>query len=62
MELVAQTDEEFVNLVVKLGKDLVYSEQCRERIVASRSLLFDDVAPVRVLEEFLCKVVKVTQK
>lgn len=54
-ELVAQSEEDYVTLAVKLVKDPEYRQHTRERIAASRDVLFDDVAPVRALEAFLAK-------
>jgi predicted O-linked N-acetylglucosamine transferase (SPINDLY family) len=58
MELIANSEEEYVNLAVKLAQDEAYRQDVRQRMEMSRSVLFDDVAPVRALEEFLIKVVK----
>jgi protein O-GlcNAc transferase len=55
-ELVAQTGERYVELTVKLGQDAEYRRDVRARIVASRDVLFDDVAPIRALEGFLLEV------
>jgi len=52
-ELVAASDDAYVDLVVKLVEDRDYREAIRERIAASRHVLFGDVTPVRALEEFL---------
>jgi predicted O-linked N-acetylglucosamine transferase (SPINDLY family) len=57
-ELVAKTDEEYVELAVRLGKDADYRSHIRERILASRGVLFNDLTPVRALEEFLTKVTR----
>ena len=55
-ELVAQTGERYVELAVRLGQDAGYRRDVRKRIVASRDVLFDDVAPIRALERFLLEV------
>jgi protein O-GlcNAc transferase len=55
-ELVAQTGEQYVELAVKLGQNAEYRRDVRARIVASRDVLFDDVAPIRALEGFLLEV------
>jgi predicted O-linked N-acetylglucosamine transferase (SPINDLY family) len=52
-ELVAQSEEDYVTLAVKLARDTEYREHIRSRIAASRHLLFEDVAPIRALEAFL---------
>ena len=52
-ELVAATEEEYVDLAVKLAEDARHRDHIRARIAASRDVLYEDVAPIRVLEEFL---------
>ena len=52
-DLVAQTDEDYVALAVKLVRDAGYRKQVSERIENSRPALFDDVAVIRALEDFL---------
>ena len=61
-ELVTATEAEYVNLAVRLARDVPYSESVRKRIVASRHILYDDVAPVRALEEFLAAVARRTTR
>jgi protein O-GlcNAc transferase len=55
-ELVAKTDQQYVDLAVKLGQDAGYREHIRTRIEASRHLVFGDISPVRALENFLIGV------
>jgi predicted O-linked N-acetylglucosamine transferase (SPINDLY family) len=55
-ELVAASAEAYVALAVKLATDSGYREQIRARIEANRHILYDDLAPVRALEEFLVRV------
>ncbi len=52
-DLVAVSDEDYIALAVKLAKDERHRESVRERMRTARALLFDDVAPIRGLEEFL---------
>jgi predicted O-linked N-acetylglucosamine transferase (SPINDLY family) len=52
-ELVAATEEGYVERVVKLAQDSGYRNGIRARIAASRDVLYEDLAPVRALEEFL---------
>jgi predicted O-linked N-acetylglucosamine transferase (SPINDLY family) len=54
-ELIAHTEEDYVALAVKLARDAEYREHIRSRIAASRHVLFEDVAPIRALEDFLLK-------
>ncbi len=55
-ELIALSEEDYVELAVRLARDNEFREHIRERIVASRHVLFADVAPIRALEEFLVRV------
>jgi predicted O-linked N-acetylglucosamine transferase (SPINDLY family) len=52
-ELVAQDEDQYVALAARLVRDRDYREEMRRRIEANRHLLFEDVAPVRALEDFL---------
>jgi predicted O-linked N-acetylglucosamine transferase (SPINDLY family) len=52
-ELVARSEEDYVALAVKLARDTEYRKHICERIVASRHVLFEDIAPIRALEAFL---------
>lgn len=52
-ELIAQTTDEYVSLAVKLAKDLEFHQRVRSEIVRRRAILFDDVAPIRYLENVL---------
>lgn len=57
-ELIANNEEEYVNLVVKLVQDRTYRQAIQEKIIANRSILFDDLEPIRALEQFLIEAVK----
>ena len=61
-ELVAQSDDDYINLVVQLVQDSDYQQHIRERIEANRDSLYGDLASVRALEDFLLKAVKSTEK
>jgi predicted O-linked N-acetylglucosamine transferase (SPINDLY family) len=52
-ELIAQTDDEYVELAVALASDRLFQDRMRAAIIARRGILFDDIEPVRALEEFL---------
>ena len=52
-ELIAKNEEEYINLTVKLVQDRQYREAIKEKIIANRPILFDDLTPVRALEQFL---------
>ncbi len=57
-ELIANSDEEYVNLVIRLVQDTDFRRQTRSRMQAARPNLFDDMAPIRALENFLADVGK----
>jgi predicted O-linked N-acetylglucosamine transferase (SPINDLY family) len=52
-ELVAATDEDYVRLAVRLAGDAEYRQRLRDAIAARREVLFDDLAPIRALEQWL---------
>src|SRR6266705_364824 len=55
-ELVAESEEGYIALAVKLVQDAGYRGRIRERIEAGRHLLFEDSAPIRALEDFLARI------
>ena len=57
-ELITNDEAEYVDLVVKLIKDPEYRQAIQEKIIANRSILFDDLEPIRALEQFLIGAVK----
>ena len=57
-DMVAESQEKYINMVVKLVKDDDYNNLIRQRIEANRYVLFDDMAPVQAMEDFVCSVVK----
>lgn len=52
-ELVAESEEDYVALAVELAQDAAYRRHIRERIERSRQVLFEDIAPIHALEDFL---------
>ena len=56
-ELIARSEEDYVALAVRLVRDHEYREHIRERIEASRHVLFADLAPIRAMEDFLVKAI-----
>jgi len=52
-DLIAGTDRDYAALIVALARDPVRLRDARERIRQARNRLFDDVASVRALEEFI---------
>jgi len=55
-ELVAESEEGYIALAVKLVQDAEYRGRIRERIEAGRHLLLEDSAPIRALEDFLARI------
>ena len=52
-EMIAPSNEQYVNLAVRLVENRSQRDDVRARIAASRHVLFNDATPVRALEEFL---------
>ena len=56
-ELVADSNDTYVALAVRLGTDVDYRNDVRRRIAERREVLFGDVEPIRALETFLTRAV-----
>ena len=52
-ELVADSEDGYVDLAVRLCRDVEYGAHIRRRIEAGRAALFEDPAPIHALQEFL---------
>jgi predicted O-linked N-acetylglucosamine transferase (SPINDLY family) len=61
-ELVVKTEEQYVELAVKLASDADYRERVRGRLRERLGALYNDIAPVRALEGFLEQVVRKNSK
>lgn len=59
-ELVARTDEEFIEFAVRLALDPVRCQALRVEIAARRGILFNDLEPVRALERCLAEAIERT--
>ena len=57
-ELIAGNEEEYINLVVRLVEDQKYRQAIKEKMMINRHVLFDDLTPIRALEQFLIGQVK----
>lgn len=51
--LVSQTNEEYIELIVELMRNKEKLAQIQSRIEHSKQILFNDLAPIRALENFL---------
>ncbi len=57
-ELVATGNDAYVDIATRLATDSAFNAAARQRIAERRETLFDDVATVRALEEFLERAVR----
>ena len=55
-ECVATSEDQYVQLAVKLGRDKDYRRQVQARMEASRDVLYEDSTSIKAFEEFLLKV------
>lgn len=56
-ELVAASGEQYVELAVRAALDPAFRESVRHRLAAQHHLLFEDLAPIRALEDFVARVI-----
>lgn len=56
-ELVVKSEEEYIALAVRLVQDREYRDQIRRRMEAKRHILFEDIAPIRAMEDFMTAAV-----
>ena len=56
-ECIATTDQEYIELAVRLAQDKPYRDQVRSKMNQNRDILYDDLEPIRVLEEFLVSAI-----
>jgi predicted O-linked N-acetylglucosamine transferase (SPINDLY family) len=56
-DMVAAGADDYVALAVRLARDRSYRERVRGQIEARRHVLYEDVAPIRALEDFLARAV-----
>jgi predicted O-linked N-acetylglucosamine transferase (SPINDLY family) len=52
-ELIAKDDNDFVNLAVKIATDQKYNRLIRNKIDKNRDFLYNDLKPIRALEQFI---------
>jgi predicted O-linked N-acetylglucosamine transferase (SPINDLY family) len=52
-ELITNTEEKYIELAVNLAKDQEYRNRVSEKIIEMRDILYEDVDPIRALEDFL---------
>jgi protein O-GlcNAc transferase len=54
-ELIPRDKDAYVELAVRLGRDRAYRRSLRECISRQKALLYNDLEPIRALEEFLLR-------
>jgi predicted O-linked N-acetylglucosamine transferase (SPINDLY family) len=52
-ELIAQDEDDFVDLIVKITTDQKYNRFIGNKIIESRDSLYFDLKPIKMLEQFL---------
>lgn len=52
-ELIANSDEEYIDLVIRLVRNQKYHDEIEAKIIKNRHLLYEDTSVVRFLENFL---------
>jgi len=55
-ELVAPSEQAYIDLVVRLAQDADYHRSIATRMQQARDVLYEDAATVRALEDFLLSV------
>ena len=55
-ELVAKNEVEYLEIVYKLIKDVVYRKKIKEIIISKREKVFNDIETIKSLEFFLKKI------
>jgi predicted O-linked N-acetylglucosamine transferase (SPINDLY family) len=53
LELIADSDDSYIELVIRLAQDKIYRNQIKEKMIASRNILYDDFEPIHAFEQFL---------
>ena len=56
-EMIASSKEEYLQIAIRLGTDVEYRQQISQLIAQNKHKLYNDLKPVRALEEFLFDVV-----
>ncbi|MBL1211283.1 hypothetical protein, partial [Geminocystis sp. GBBB08] len=55
-ETIASSEEEYIEIAVRLGNDSSYREEIREKIKANHHRVYDDLECIKALEEFYLQV------
>jgi len=57
-DLIARSDNEYIDLAVKLAGDVNYRQSVKARMGQARGILYNDIEPIRALEAFLDEAVR----
>ncbi len=61
-ETIAQNKEQYIEIALRLGQDVEYRKQISQKIALNKGKLYEDLAPVRALEDFLFNVLNRQRK
>lgn len=61
-ETIAASKEEYVQIAIRLGKDALYRQYISQQIADNKHKLYNDLKPVRALEEVFFQVVNKARK
>ena len=61
-ELIAESEETYVELAVRLAQDAASRKRIRNEIKQASHPLFEDRAPIRALEHFLGEVARAADR
>ncbi|MDH4175618.1 MAG: tetratricopeptide repeat protein [Betaproteobacteria bacterium] len=56
-DLIARSTQDYVHIAVRLASEPEYRARVREKLAARRGILFDDIAPIRAMEDYLAGAV-----
>ena len=56
-ETIASSKEEYVQIAIRIGRDIKYRQYICELVTQNKHKLYNDLKPIRALEEFLFNVV-----
>lgn len=60
-ELVTKSEAEYINLVIRIVKDMNYRNEVVKKITNKRDILYEDMEPILALENFLINKCRVKQ-
>jgi len=57
-ELIADDEDKYISLIIKIVKDAKYQDHIQQAIKTNRQRLFDDLEPIRAMEDFFSDIMK----